>query len=130
MSSASAPVTSMPNASSACASFSPAAADPGMIGADHPDLGVHADHGARLLGAMPADVDLTGEDQRAGLLAGLDQPLVHQQGVEAHAGGHVRRSTIQRAMPARCESRTPAVASAASARLRHCAASDFDSSSP
>ena len=106
------------------------ATDPGMVGTDHADLGVHVHHGPRLLRAVPTDVDLPGENQGASLLAGLDQPLVHQQGVEAHPGGHVRRSTIQRAMPARCESRRPAAASASSARARHCAASNFDSSSP
>ena len=91
----------------------PAAAHVRVIGTDHAHIGVDVDQRAGFVGAVAADVHLAGQDQRARLFPRLDEPFLHQQGVQPHApghmpvgprlsvAGHVRRSTTQRAMPPR-----------------------------
>ncbi len=72
-----------------------AAADPRMIGADHAHVGVDRHHRAGLCGAVPADVDLPRENQRARLLARFRQAALHEQRIEAglFRGGHGRHGT-------------------------------------
>jgi hypothetical protein len=56
----------------------PAAPDPRMIGTDDPDVGIDRHHGPGFRRAMSVDVDLSGENQRARLLAALDESLLDE----------------------------------------------------